>query len=304
MASRVKRIFITGANGFIGEYLSKYLADKGCRITAVVRNIKWHYKNIEFIEGDLFDIEKFGLNKNQFDFVIHLAANLRMYEKGGLLYKYNFELTKCILNFFSGARVYFIYFSSIDAFGPTGESWVNEETSPNPVTDYGLAKLRTEKLVRETSRNFSILRAGNVYSKNKGIPNGIIEVFNYRNLLNFFQSFAFKNIIFNYELNLVAINDVCLSIYRIINLVPTKKMYFLTAGPIKIKEILKKNRITYCNMEFLLPLIILINKLFKLLNMPNLISYVVQGGFIKKYRRYSNEFISSDLKMKFKLYEA
>ena len=95
----ILKFFLTGANGSIGKYLAKYLADQGYQITAVVHQKKWQHQNINFIEGDLFDIDNLAIDSNDYDTVIHLAASLGMYEKGQRLYRSNFLLTQKLIHY-------------------------------------------------------------------------------------------------------------------------------------------------------------------------------------------------------------
>lgn len=296
-----KTILITGANGFVGKYIAKDLADKGFKITAIVRKKEWGHPNIKFIESSLEDIDALGLNKDSFDFVIHSAAKLAMYDKRGDLAKGNIELTKIILDFFKDSSCYFIYFSSVQAFGPTGEREVSENDNPKPTTDYGKFKLKTEKIVEESGLKYSILRLGNVSGQKKGMLESIENILEGKGVLNKLQSFLLRNVLTKYELNFVHLEDIAGAIERIIEIKPENQIYFLTNCRLSMAAIAQSRGKKTCCLPLVVFLLIFICKISR---SSNLICYIVQGGCKRKYMRYSRNKITRDLKYSFKNYES
>ncbi|MDP7179752.1 MAG: GDP-mannose 4,6-dehydratase [Candidatus Woesearchaeota archaeon] len=79
-----KNVLITGANGFIGSYVTKALVDKGANVTALIRDkipnsnliLSGTANKINLIEGCLTDIDviKRALNEYEIDTIFHLAA--------------------------------------------------------------------------------------------------------------------------------------------------------------------------------------------------------------------------------------
>ncbi len=57
----MKKVFVTGANGFLGTNLVLALIDHGYMVKALLRNlnsfINFSHSNLELIKGDLFDTE-------------------------------------------------------------------------------------------------------------------------------------------------------------------------------------------------------------------------------------------------------
>lgn len=290
-----RKIFITGANGFIGRKVTAYLANLGYQITAVVRQKKWEHENVQFIEGDLFDIDNLKVEKSSFDAVVHMAAYVGMYEKNGKLFRENYELTKKILDFFENSKVYFIYFSSIEAFGPTTEREVRESDIALPVTDYGKIKLKTEQLVATSRLEYAILRVGNVESEGNSLAFSIRKINQEKNIYSKIQKFILKNIIADYEINIISTEDIGKIIEKIIEIKPKNQIYFAVNQRIKISDILKT---TGNRFKIFLPAIISGCRLAACLKLSHIIVYLTEGGISRRCRNYSNEKITKDLSAK------
>ncbi len=79
-----KKVLVTGGASFIGSHLVDELVKRGCKVRVVdnlssgeLQNISAHIKEgkIEFIEGDLLDIEVVREALKEIDIVFHLAAD-------------------------------------------------------------------------------------------------------------------------------------------------------------------------------------------------------------------------------------
>jgi nucleoside-diphosphate-sugar epimerase len=125
-------------------------------------------QNIDFIHKDIRDVQKHDVEG--FDAVIHLAGL-----SNDPLGDYRPELTADInekaairlarLAKQAGVRR-FLFASSCSAYGAAGNDFLTEEASFNPVTPYGLSKVRVEKALFEIADNdFSpiYLRASTAY---------------------------------------------------------------------------------------------------------------------------------------------
>lgn len=128
-------ITITGASGFVGQNLSKYLKQFHCQIHSLsLRNADW---------------------KNNFDpisnAIIHLAGkahDTKNTSDASEYMKINTELTKQLFDFFLKAEVQdFFYFSSVKAVADTVEGVLDENAIPNPKTSYGQSKLAAEQYI-------------------------------------------------------------------------------------------------------------------------------------------------------------
>ena len=135
------KIDITGATGFVGSNLSKYLEDKGNVVGKLsLRNPDWI------------------LNKNA-DVIIHLAgkahdtANTSADDE---YFKVNRDLTIRLFEEFLNSEIRdFIYFSSVKATADTIEGILDENHPSDPKTPYGKSKLEAENylLAQELPEN-------------------------------------------------------------------------------------------------------------------------------------------------------
>jgi len=127
------KIIITGASGFVGLNLNKYLNKIHQIDTLSVRYHKGQYFNIIC------------------DAVIHLAGkahDLKKVSNAKDYYDANFELTKQLFNAFleSDAKI-FIFMSTVKAVADQVEEVLTEDKIENPKTHYGIAKLQAEKYI-------------------------------------------------------------------------------------------------------------------------------------------------------------
>jgi nucleoside-diphosphate-sugar epimerase len=147
----MKRVLVTGANGFIGQTLVSSLKSREYLVVALLRKT---------LSGDWDDVvcgdirETISVSKSlQCDTVFHLAGKAHaLSEHAGEEAEYhavNIEGTRNVLELAQkmGAKR-FVYFSSIKAMGEVGQGHT-ETSSCDPRTPYGISKLAAEKLVLE-----------------------------------------------------------------------------------------------------------------------------------------------------------
>ncbi|MDM1295929.1 NAD-dependent epimerase/dehydratase family protein [Sphingobacterium sp. N143] len=199
-------ITITGASGFVGKNLQKYLQEKQYEVkTLSLRNENWQ----NYIDQNSIAI-------------IHLAgkahdtSNTSDSEE---YFKVNRDLTIALFNKFikSDARDFF-YFSSVKAVADTVDNILDEEAEGSPFTPYGKSKLEAEQYLLSQSlsegKRLFIIRPcmihgpGNKGNLNllykvieKGIPWPLASFHNQRSFLSIDNlSFLIKEMLVNKEL--------------------------------------------------------------------------------------------------------
>lgn len=148
----MKKLLITGSNGFIGNYfINNYKS-------------KYNIKTFSFLKDDINN-----LNCGDIDVVFHLSALVHQmggasaneYEKINVIQ--TIELAKKAKE--SGVK-HFVFMSTVKVYGEETNSKYTENTVCNPEDDYGKSKLKAEQeLQKLEDENFkiSIIRTPIVY---------------------------------------------------------------------------------------------------------------------------------------------
>jgi len=228
----MKKILITGANGFVGSHLIEKALKMDFETYAAVRksgdmkylsNPKIKIRFIDFNNQE--SLEKL-FSETQFDYIIHnagstIAATEEEYNKS------NFENLKVLTDLILTENIQldkFIYISSLAAFGPTeynrGQAITNE-TIPHPVTAYGRSKLLAEEYLKKANIPFIIIRPTAVYGKR---DKGFIPV--YKSLQLGIELYATRK---KQKLSFVYVDDLVNAIFASFN-APTNSSYFVSDG--------------------------------------------------------------------------
>lgn len=165
------KVEITGASGFVGNNLLKYLSNSSFLVNPVsLRSLNW--------ECDA-----------NADAIIHLAGKAHDTKKtsdASEYFKVNTELTKELFDFFLESKTKdFIYFSSVKAVADEVSGVLLEDAIANPKTPYGQSKLQAEgyilsKEIPKDKRVF-IIRPCMIHGPgNKGNLNLLYNVVNKR----------------------------------------------------------------------------------------------------------------------------
>lgn len=255
----MKKIVITGANGFIGSALAKKLLNSGNEVTCLVRagsdiDLIEGKKNISYIDySNLDEIEYLLQGK---EILIHTAALTRA-RKWDTFQKINIDLTKTLLNICNNSSIkQFIFLSSQAVAGPALNESLGkkEEDTPNPVTMYGKSKLLAENLIRKNANiPWTIIRPVSVYGAG---DKDFLELFKMvKKHFVFLNSFRIK------YYNLIHIDELTDFIERTINNKNAYNETFFAANTRMIKnselhkligEAIKSKTITIRIPEFLL----------------------------------------------------
>jgi len=163
-------ILVTGANGFLGQHLVKFLSSKH-NITATNRgacripnDIQYTYHSVDLTDAVAVSAL---VSAVQPDVIIHTAANSKPDDcennKEGCLQN-NVEATGNLLTPFKLLDIpgrLFIYLSTDFIFGENGPH--NEDDITCPLNFYGQSKLMAEELVIQSGAPYAIVRPVFIY---------------------------------------------------------------------------------------------------------------------------------------------
>ncbi|HEX3025312.1 MAG TPA: SDR family oxidoreductase [Chitinophagaceae bacterium] len=164
----METIFITGANGFLGQHLIQYFASKNFNVIASGRGVcriaakeKFTYAELDLTNKNAV---KECLQTHQPSVIIHTAAMSKPDEcnnnkEACLLH--NIEATKNLTDAAESFSPHFIYISTDFVFGENGPH--DEENKPAPLNFYGETKLMAETLVKQTGLLNCIVRIVFIY---------------------------------------------------------------------------------------------------------------------------------------------
>ena len=167
------KILITGANGFLGTYLSKQLLERAHDVMATSRgdcrlpfrdNTLFHYESMDFTDPlavqDVFE-------KYRPQVVVHAGAMSNVDEceqNQWSAFVTNVEGTVTMLLNAEEHKCFFVFVSTDFIFdGTTG--MYQEDDLPGPVNFYGKTKWEAEEAVKEYEYDWAIARTILVYGK-------------------------------------------------------------------------------------------------------------------------------------------
>ncbi len=172
----MKSIAITGASGFVGVYLSRYLRELGYHVTCFTRSGSMQTENCqEFQVGPLENCKPKDLAQKLkgIDTVVHLAGRAHvMSEEGNTYHEYkkaNVDATTILALACQTAGIKnLIYFSSIKVNGEeTHGHPFTELDPPSPRDDYGKSKLQAEEVLshwsEKTQASVQVIRPPLIY---------------------------------------------------------------------------------------------------------------------------------------------
>ncbi len=159
---------LTGATGFIGQYLLRELPKRGHRVRALLRRpAALPPQTAGAIIGDLARPQNMSAALEGVDAVIHSAGP--PHGMSGIPEDdYRLLNTEATINLARAARragaKRFVFLSSIRAqCGPTADSILTEASEPKPTDAYGKSKLAAERGLAELDLDWVSLRAVLVY---------------------------------------------------------------------------------------------------------------------------------------------
>jgi dTDP-4-dehydrorhamnose reductase len=165
------KILITGANGFVGHYLTEVLLERGAKVIATGRGEcrlpftdrpGFTYVSMDFTNPyEVHDVfEKFRPHA-----VVHAGAQSKPDEAEldqMQAYLTNVEGTVHLLVNAAELKCFFLYVSTDFIFDGENEMY-NEDDEAKPVNYYGRTKLEAEELVKDYDYEWAIVRTVLVY---------------------------------------------------------------------------------------------------------------------------------------------
>lgn len=173
----MKRVLVTGAEGFCGRYLCEYLSAQGYQVTAAYHQGKARVSCPQ-VRLDITNPSQVdqAIKKIRPDFICHLAAqsNARLsWEKKDLTFSINIlgtlNIAKAILRHQPKARL--LYTSSVQVYGRTLRQGkpVDETGVLWPENPYAVSKALSEfsclELARHSGLDVVIIRANNLFGR-------------------------------------------------------------------------------------------------------------------------------------------
>jgi UDP-glucose 4-epimerase len=170
-------ILVTGGAGFIGSHMCWALIDAGEEVVVIddlSTGFEWAVPpSAKLYHGDIDDnalLSKINA-ENQIEAIIHFAGSIIVPESVTNPLKYyhnNTAKSRNLIEFAVASGVkYFVFSSTAAVYGtPQSEAAVDETAALNPESPYGMSKLMTEHMLRDTSHahdfRFTALRYFNV----------------------------------------------------------------------------------------------------------------------------------------------
>ena len=166
------KVFVTGANGLLGQHLIRQLVNEGkftihasgkgpSRLAYGTGNgVTYHQLDITDFKKSQILVEKISPH-----IIIHAAAITQPNECAAdktTCWKTNVGATRTLLKAAQKAKSYFIYVSTDFVFDGL-EGPYDERATPNPINDYGESKLLAEEMVEMSGLHWAIVRTVLVY---------------------------------------------------------------------------------------------------------------------------------------------
>ncbi len=151
------KVLVTGGTGFLGVPLVERLNELGHDLRLLVRETSdispfQNLKNIEYVIGDVRDIESLNKAVENVDIIYHLAAYTRMWARDKSIFEdVNIVGTENVAKIALDKRIRLIYVSSFIALGATPTEPVDEafESEDGLFLDYAKTKFQAKKLIKD-----------------------------------------------------------------------------------------------------------------------------------------------------------
>ena len=182
---------VTGGAGFIGSHITKKLVERGDVVTVIdnmntgkKKNLELVIDKINFVEGDILDIDLLeDITKNT-DGVFHHAALASVqdsFDEPDKYHNVNVNGTENILKLSKKYGFKVVYASSSSVYGNPIRIPIKESDGKNPINPYAETKLKKEELaIKYSKMGVSVigLRYFNVFGKGQSKEYaGVLKLF-------------------------------------------------------------------------------------------------------------------------------
>lgn len=246
----MEKVLVTGANGFLGAWLTRYLLAQGYDVTALVRKKSDlselaletpEMKTLKLAYGDVSDIDSLKQAFQNQQMVFHLAG-IVSYKPAdnALLHKVNVEGTRNVVNICCENQIKLLHVSSVVAIGAAFTPQVLNEKSNYNIAHLQMAYFDTKKEAEDIV--VTAARAGRIHAvcvnpstiygfgdARKGSRKNQIKVA--RQKLSFYTSGG---------VNVVPVEDVIKGILLAAKNGRSGERYLLTGENMTIKELFQK----------------------------------------------------------------
>ena len=256
------KILITGAGGFIGTALSKFLVRDNaeyeifCLVRKKNKNFESIQENLRIIEADLQSNNFKKKLPKKIDTIIHLAGNSKTFLtsfESRKQFSTNLDLTSNLLDYSEKAKPSkLIFASSVYVYSGGNQIPFVETSQVMPSESLGASKLASEALFKSFSFSNNIdtlsLRLFTVYGpgsrKEQFIPQAIKKILSKKNPVSFGNPSVKRDFIFIddvLEAFRLAIKKDLKRCFKVIN-VGSGKAYSIESIVYKLKEILNAKK--------------------------------------------------------------
>ncbi|WP_411972961.1 SDR family oxidoreductase [Sphingobacterium sp. Lzh-3] len=170
----MKKILVTGSNGFLGQKVVDLLAKNDqYDVVAISKgpNRNPNQVNYAFFQVDLSDREKLTdfLSAQTFDAIVHTAAmtSVEACEADQAACQLlNVDLVAYLASYCTAHQTQLIHLSTDFVFDGKKNAPYDETDLPNPQSEYGKSKYASEQVLVQSNCNYAILRTILVYGIN------------------------------------------------------------------------------------------------------------------------------------------
>ena len=213
----MKKILITGVNGFLGKALSDELS-KDFKIYGIGYNrLNIKNKNLTKSINKKVNLHNISNNFKKIDYIIHCAGtgSVKGFNNEKQL-KSDVDTTRDVLEYIAkySPETKLIYISSVSVYGDSYKNKIQENCKVNPISIYAKSKILSEYFCKHYQKKFNlsviILRVSSLYGdglKKQVIYDSVIKILKNK---NFFYGTG------NEIRNFLHINDFISLIYKII----------------------------------------------------------------------------------------